>query len=446
MMELPAGWSTGELRELYGPGGIVSDGDWVESKDQDPDGDVRLIQLMDIGDGEFLDKSQRFLTSEAATRLRCTYLEPGDVLVARMPDPLGRACIFPGVGQPAVTAVDVLIWRPGQDGLDAEWVVHAINSPEIRARIALEAGGTTRQRIAGGRLKRLTLPVPPLAEQRRIVAKLDRLSAKRSAAEGHLARISKLAARAKQSILAAALYPQDAPMIELGQLAEDVRYGTSKKCDYNAGATPVLRIPNVAQGRIDASDLKHADFDARETAKLALRAGDLLLIRSNGSLDLVGRTALVHEDYRGYLFAGYLIRIRLDQAKSDPQFVQYVLSSDASRRFIERLAKSTSGVNNINSAQIASIPVPDVGPEEQAEIVRRIEAAFARIDRLTEEVSRASHLLARLDERLLAKAFRGELVPQDPTDEPAEALLDRIRAGRAVGPTTRRRRSHAATR
>ncbi|MDM2059987.1 restriction endonuclease subunit S, partial [Mycobacteroides abscessus] len=89
--------------------GLFVDGDWVESKDQDPDGDVRLIQLADVGDGVFRDRSSRFLTSEKAKELRCTFLEPGDVLVARMPEPLGRACIFPGVGQPAVTAVDVCI-------------------------------------------------------------------------------------------------------------------------------------------------------------------------------------------------------------------------------------------------------------------------------------------------------------------------------------------------
>ncbi|MFM9597551.1 hypothetical protein ACKI1O_50540, partial [Streptomyces scabiei] len=88
-------------QSLAGADGLVSDGDWIESKDQDPEGDVRLIQLMDIGDGEFLDKSKRYLNAEAAARLRCTFLEPGDVLIARMPDPLGRACVFPGVGQRA---------------------------------------------------------------------------------------------------------------------------------------------------------------------------------------------------------------------------------------------------------------------------------------------------------------------------------------------------------
>ena len=73
--------------------GFFADGDWVETKDQDPDGEIRLLQLADVGDGFFRDRSSRFVNVEAAERLTVKPVEPGDVLVARMPAPLGRACI-----------------------------------------------------------------------------------------------------------------------------------------------------------------------------------------------------------------------------------------------------------------------------------------------------------------------------------------------------------------
>src|SRR4051812_29891436 len=92
----PIGWVQAHIGDLISRDGLFTDGDWVESKDQDPEGDVRLIQLADVGDGVYLNKSSRFLTSEKARELRCTFLNAGDLLVARMPDPLGRACIFPG--------------------------------------------------------------------------------------------------------------------------------------------------------------------------------------------------------------------------------------------------------------------------------------------------------------------------------------------------------------
>jgi len=94
--ELPEGWRLSTIADLVGKEGVFVDGDWVESKDQDPNGDVRLIQLADIGDGIYRDKSARFLTNQKAIALNCTFLEQGDVLIARMPDPLGRTCIFPG--------------------------------------------------------------------------------------------------------------------------------------------------------------------------------------------------------------------------------------------------------------------------------------------------------------------------------------------------------------
>src|ERR1035441_2972954 len=103
---LPSGWEWKTIPDLVSDDGVFIDGDWVESKDQDPNGDVRLIQLADVGDGAYRDKSDRFMTKAKAEELRCTFLSQGDVLIARMPDPLGRACIFPGDTKPSVTVVD----------------------------------------------------------------------------------------------------------------------------------------------------------------------------------------------------------------------------------------------------------------------------------------------------------------------------------------------------
>lgn len=163
----PMGWPIKPLGDLLSDAEVFVDGDWVESKDQDPDGEVRLIQLADIGDGSYIDKSSRFLTKETALRLRCTFLIPGDVLVARMPDPLGRACIFPGDEKEAVTVVDVCVIRPGIDGSDPYWLMHCINSAGFRALIAQQQTGTTRARISRGNLSRLPIICPPPPLQRK---------------------------------------------------------------------------------------------------------------------------------------------------------------------------------------------------------------------------------------------------------------------------------------
>src|SRR5438093_5223386 len=106
---LPVGWSNAIIPDLVSRDGLLSDGDWVETKDQDAMGEVRLIQLADIGDGTFRNRFRRFLTTIKVREMNCTFLKPGDLMIARMPDPLGRACLFPGTTQPCITAVDVCI-------------------------------------------------------------------------------------------------------------------------------------------------------------------------------------------------------------------------------------------------------------------------------------------------------------------------------------------------
>lgn len=107
MSELPKGWALSSLNDLISIDGLFSDGDWIESKDQDPDGENRLLQLADIGDGVFIDKSSRFVNNEKFRLLNCTELLEGDLLIARMPDPLGRACLMPRMTQRCLTS---LMW------------------------------------------------------------------------------------------------------------------------------------------------------------------------------------------------------------------------------------------------------------------------------------------------------------------------------------------------
>jgi type I restriction enzyme, S subunit len=157
-----------------GNSGLIIDGDWVESKDQDPNGEVRLIQLADIGDGEYLNKSARYLTSAKARELKCTFLKPGDVLISRMADPIGRACIFPGDSKPCVTVVDICVARPDGTIVTSDWLKYAINEPTFRATALSRAVGATRPRISGKNLQSMHVRVPSLTEQERVVDVLSR--------------------------------------------------------------------------------------------------------------------------------------------------------------------------------------------------------------------------------------------------------------------------------
>ncbi|MBD3812771.1 MAG: restriction endonuclease subunit S [Betaproteobacteria bacterium] len=203
--KLPAEWSLATISDLAGKDGVFVDGDWVESKDQDPDGDVRLIQLADIGDGEYRNKSKRFLTHEKAIQLGCTYLEKGDVLIARMPDPLGRACIYPGDKKKSVTVVDVAIVRPAGNAFDARWLMYFVNAPAFRSAVASMQSGSTRKRISRGNLSKIVLPVPPLDQQKRIVAEIEKQFSRLDEAVANLKRVKANLKCYKAAVLKAAV-------------------------------------------------------------------------------------------------------------------------------------------------------------------------------------------------------------------------------------------------
>lgn len=202
---LPRGWRLATLSELVADDGVLTDGDWVESVDQDPNGEIRLTQLADVGDGRFRDRSDRYMTRAKALELRCTFLEKGDVLIARMPDPLGRACLFPGAQRPCVTVVDVCIVRPGAAPVHTPWLMHFINAPKFRAEVASLQAGSTRKRISKANLSTIALPVPPADEQREIAAALDSNFSRLDAATATLERVQRSLERYRASVLKAAV-------------------------------------------------------------------------------------------------------------------------------------------------------------------------------------------------------------------------------------------------
>ena len=238
--ELPSGWRWKTIPDLVTEDGVFIDGDWVESKDQDPNGDVRLIQLADVGDGVYRDKSDRFMTKAKADALRCTFLKDGDVLIARMPDPLGRACIFPGDAKPSVTVVDVAIVRSGNGEFDHRWLACFVNAHPFRSAISGLQAGSTRKRISRGNLATIPLPVPPLPEQRRIVAEIEKQFTRLEAGVAALRRVQANLKRYRAAVLKAAcegrLVPTEAA------LARSPRSTKNGPPAYETGAALLARI------------------------------------------------------------------------------------------------------------------------------------------------------------------------------------------------------------
>ena len=446
--ELPEGWTSSPLAALL-RGGVFSDGDWIESKDQDPNGDVRLVQLADIGDGEFRDRSARFLTSAKARELDCTFLERGDVLVARMPEPLGRACLFPGTSKASVTAVDVCIVRPEKDGpVLPRYLMFLINSPKTRSQISEYERGTTRKRISRANLGSIEVPVCPLAEQRRIVRAVEELLGQVRRAEARLERVPIILKRLRHSVLAAAFSGDltsdwrarnDAAEwtpTPLGQLlAAGPQNGLYKPQSAYGSGIPIVRIDDFHDGHLLRRwhDLRRLSVSAHERSTYSLHNGDMLINRVN-SPKFVGKTMLV-EDLEGHaLFESNMMRITLDHERIVPQFALLALMSPQGRAQLGRNAKHAVNQSSINQTDVRQVELPVPDKREQMEVVSRVRALFSLAEAIDRRVLVATTRTALISQAILSQAFSGELVPTEAelaregqqTFETAEALLARV--------------------
>lgn len=504
MSDLPEGWAQTQLTNVIGSDGVFSDGDWVESKDQDPAGDVRLIQLADVGDGRYRDRSARFLTKKRATELGCTFLEPGDILVARMPAPIGRACIFPGDPKPSVTAVDVCIIRPGSGGVLPLWLLHTINAPQFRASLEEFERGTTRKRISRTNLGRLELPVPPLAEQHRIVTKVAEVLGDINTSGERLGKASNLLKRFRQSVLAAAcsgrltedwrrrhpnIEPAESIVSKIGEATQRAglrqprngsrhdetgfsfevpkswvvchvdnlaapRLHAIKAGPFGSALTKASYVPKgykvygqeqVISGNPNFGDYYIDDKKFHELKSCAVSAGDILI----SLVGTAGKVLIIPEKFQPGIINPRLVKLSLHQSIERRYIASYLLSPAAKEFFARRSHGGTMEI--LNLAMLRTLPIPLPPLREQHEIVRRVDSLFAIADTIEGQVAAAAARVRKAPQSVLAKAFRGELVPieaelarqQGRSYEPASVLLERIhqrRTDESIGVRRRRQK------
>jgi len=294
--------------------------------------------------------------------------------------------------------------------IDPEFFIHAVNS-KLEEMIALAHGGVGLRHITKGKLEGIHLPVPPLKEQRRIVGCVSECIARLE----EMRVLREIAAQESKALLPSSLaavfddLKGTCPWAAVETVLTDTRYGTSQKCDAADDAIPVLRIPNVSDGQVNFANLKYCNLDSSELKRLALEVGDLLVVRTNGSPDLVGRCAVFEGASGPCAFASYLIRMRVDRKKADPRFMAFFLASTHGRDAISAIRRTSAGQFNVNSENLRAIQVPLPPVAAQERIAERLQEQQVVARSIAAEQAVRLSESAKLRAAVLRKAFAGQL-------------------------------------
>ncbi|MGS4986495.1 restriction endonuclease subunit S [Roseibium sp. RP-7] len=480
MSELPKGWVEAEVGSLCD----LINGKAFKPTDWSPDG-LPIVRIQNLNKP---DAPYNCFSGDVDPKFM---IEDGQLLFAWSGTP--GTSFGAHVWHGGIAVLNQHIFKVNFDDahLHRHFFKTAINF-KLEELIGKAHGGVGLRHVTKGKFEETKLPLPPLAEQKRIVAKLDALSVCSSRARKDLARIDTLVKRYKQAVLSKAfsgeltkdwrdqntgasieptlsavrqvrskskklarrkrsIQTPDLPLpagwswISPDEVASNEPYSIGigpfgsnlVKADYQERGVRLIFVRDI---RAEKFDLENAVFVSSEKADELHQhqvSGNELLITKMG--DPPGDTAIYPEGQGVAIITADCIKLKAHPLLSSSGYLGLAIRTTWLQ---EQIASITKGVahQKVSLDRFRQLALPIAPLDEQKEIVRRIESAFLKIDKLAAEAKRALELTDKLDEAILAKAFRGDLVPQDPTDEPASVLLDRIKAERAVAPKPKRGR------
>lgn len=442
MSDLPKGWAEATLADVTSPSGEKAD-------------PATLGEIPFLGMDHIEAHTANLLGSQPVSELKSAVavFKKGDLLYGRLRPYLNKVHLAEFDG---AASAEFIVFPPSE-AIEQRFLQSLLRSPEYR-ELADQRSTGDRPRVKFDNVSDFEFSLPPLAEQKRIVRKLDALSAHTTTARTHLTAIVKLVEQYRQQVFdlafsgaltrdfrensdeeAAGALPSSWQVTELGEITEiqgGIQVGKKRPPGTELVEVPYLRVANVQRGWLNLDEIKVIGVTQQEKERLLLKTGDVLM-NEGGDRDKLGRGWIWRGEVPECIHQNHVFRIRLKDKEFPPEYISHFANAKGQQYFFDE-GTQTTNLASISKRKVSGLPVPIPPIEEANEILHRIDTAFAKIDRLAAEAEKALKLADRLDESILAKAFAGELVPQDPSDEPASVLLDRIREARANAPKPRR--------
>jgi type I restriction enzyme S subunit len=423
-------------------------------------------------------------------------VQAGDLLVSITAD-VGMVAVVPDHLGEAYINQHIALARPKSE-VCSPYVAWFLASERGQTQLKAMQRGATKLGLGLEDIRSVEVPIAPLPEQHRIVAEIEKHFTRLDAAVAALQRARANLKRYRAAVLKAAvegrLVPieaevhgrvqaQEGPAI-LGRVAEarseyvatpigklrvinngdpaagpvedpyplpdgwawspvgrfaEIQGGIQKqpKRTPRNNAYPFLRVANVLRGRLNLEEVHQIELFGDELSRLRLQPGDLLVVEGNGSPSEIGRMAVWNGAIDNCVHQNHIIRVRPLEGIV-PEYVQAYWNSPDGSRQVMNVASSTSGLYTLSVSKVSRLQVPLPPTAEQRRIVTEVERRISVIEAMDSAVEHGLKRAERLRQAILKRAFEGRLVPQNPTDEPASVLLERIQSERAAFPAARR--------
>ena len=439
--ELPETWTACTLGE------VTPYGSTKKVEPSEIQLDAWILELEDV-EKDTSKIIQRFTFRERKSKSTKNRFEAGDVLYGKLRPYLNKVFLADDGGY----CTTEIIPLKSTAAVQSEYLFYWLKHPVFLEYVTEVSHGLSMPRLGTDAGKAAPFVLAPLAEQKRIADKLEAVLGRVDACRARLDRVPALLKRFRQSVLAAATSGKlteewrdentDRETVPLRDAIKTIRtgpFGSSlHKADYVSGGTPIVNPMHINDGKIFPTDGMTVDKPTlKRLSDFKISTGDVII----GRRGEMGRCAVITTVENGWL-CGTGSMILTPGATLCPEYLQIFLSSPATVHALEGESVGSTMVN-LNQKILLDLEIFFPPLPEQQEIVRRVEDLFAFADRIEARLATAQKTVERLTPATLAKAFRGELVPQDPNDEPASKLLERLRSIGPTAPAGRGRRKAA---
>lgn len=465
-VELPKGWAYFTLANLAsaeknaikrGPFGSTIKKEYFE-----PSG-YKVYQQQNAIYNDF-STGKYYIGEKKFQELKDFELKPGDLLIS-CSGTIGKIALVPENAQRGIINQALLKITLDPRIVFAKYFSYFFGSESFQKKVLKNTRGTAIKNITSVKdLKQIPLPIPPINEQYRIISKVEELFSFLDAGAESLRKVKAQLKRYRQAVLKCAFegklteqwrkthreleysetllgalnlnelsglpaLPESWKWLRVENIGE-VSGGLAKnshrgECSHKM---PYLRVANVYAGHLLLDEIKYIGVNENEVDKLLLKEGDLLIVEGNGSIDQIGRVAVWGGQISPCIHQNHIIKIRFADP-TDSLYALYWLLSPDGREHIKKVASSTSGLHTLSISKIKKLPIPFSTKIERKKIVSEIEQKLSVLENVEQHLPSLIALTNRLRQSILKQAFEGQLVPQNPSDESAEMLLERIKAG-----------------